>query len=237
MADWDWPTAAAMPVWRTRPAGTADWNQYIASGSGAANTWSTNLGACAGTGAGGDYSTWTSSAGANESLPIVCENWYEAYAFCIWDGGFLPSEAEWGYAAAGGGTQQREYPWGSTAPGTNNQYAIYDCYFGDAGGPGCPNANADPFAPVGTATLGAGLWGQLDLLGEAHEWTLDWYAAYADPCADCAYLSLTSARAVRGIGAGGGIGLGVTTSWTRTFTAPTLSTEGDIIGLRCARSP
>jgi len=70
------------------------------------------------------YDTWTNTAGSQENLPINCVNWYEAYAFCIWDGGFLPSEAEWEYAAAGGG-QQREYPWGSAAPGTANQYAIY----------------------------------------------------------------------------------------------------------------
>jgi formylglycine-generating enzyme required for sulfatase activity len=38
----------------------------------------------------------TSSAGSKENLPINCVNWWESYAFCIWDGGFLPSEAEWG---------------------------------------------------------------------------------------------------------------------------------------------
>jgi hypothetical protein len=45
------------------------------------------------------YATWRDSAGTEENLPINCVNWYEAYAFCIWDGGFLPSEAEWEYAA------------------------------------------------------------------------------------------------------------------------------------------
>jgi formylglycine-generating enzyme required for sulfatase activity len=41
------------------------------------------------------YTTWTATAGSNENLPVDCVNWWEAYAFCIWDGGFLPSEAGW----------------------------------------------------------------------------------------------------------------------------------------------
>jgi formylglycine-generating enzyme len=45
--------------------------------------------------------TWTDTVGSHENLPINCINWYEAYAFCIWDGGFLPSDAESEYAAAG----------------------------------------------------------------------------------------------------------------------------------------
>ena len=40
------------------------------------------------------FATWTPAAGSHENLPINCVNWFEAYAFCIWDGGFLPSEAE-----------------------------------------------------------------------------------------------------------------------------------------------
>src|SRR5208337_5313332 len=75
------------------------------------------------------HSTWTPSPGTQENLPVGCVTWYEAYAFCIWDGGFLPSGAEWEYAAAGV-SQQREYPWGSTAPGTGNQYAIYNSQYG-----------------------------------------------------------------------------------------------------------
>ena len=114
---------------------------------------------------------------------------------CIWDGGFLPSEAEWEYAAAGG-AQQREYPWGSTDPGDSHQYAIYDCDYPISPLEGC--TNAANIAPVGTATLGAGSWGQLDLAGNVDEWTLDWYANYLDPCTDCAYLTATVNRATRG---------------------------------------
>src|SRR5580693_6419764 len=129
--------------------------------------------------------TWTVAVGSQENLPINCVNWWEAYAFCIWDGGFLPSESEWEYAAAGG-SQQRDYPWGSTDPGTANQYAIYNCNYPNGSG-GCTDLSS--IAPVGTATMGAGVWGQLDLVGEVWQWTADWYrVAYVDPCVDCADL-------------------------------------------------
>jgi formylglycine-generating enzyme required for sulfatase activity len=166
------------------------------------------------------YSTWTNTAGVQENLPIVCASWWEAYAFCIWDEGFLPSEAEWEYAAAGG-SQQREYPWGRADPGPGTEYAIY-------GSAGC----APGIVPVGTATRGAGRWGQLDMAGEVQEWTLDWYAAYA-ACTDCAYLTPAAAQVIRG-------GFSASTSSDllparRYLNSPT--DRGGNIGFRCARTP
>jgi formylglycine-generating enzyme required for sulfatase activity len=181
------------------------------------------------------YVTWTPSVGSNESLPINCVNWYEAYAFCIWDGGFLPSEAEWDYAAAGG-SQQREYPWGATDPGPTDQYAIYACNYPvppDSSFLSC--AGVANVAPVGTATLGAGLWGQLDLTGEVFEWNLDWYArTFLDPCTDCAYLTLASYRVHRG----GSFESPATSDLPgslRGSDKPTLRISE--IGFRCARTP
>jgi len=195
--------------------------------------------------------TWTPSAGSQESLPINCVNWYESYAFCIWDGGFLPSEAEWEYAAAGG-SQQREYPWGTTDPGTGNQYAIYGCNYpsSDSGAgttvPGSDSGSCTGvanIAPVGTATLGAGLWGQLDLAGEVYEWNLDWDGTYVDPCTDCANLMAAPAptppasyRVVRG---GSFFFFVDPASYllppSRGGVPP--AGRGGLIGFRCARRP
>jgi formylglycine-generating enzyme required for sulfatase activity len=202
----------------------ADWNEEIATGPGAANAWNDNLTSCLA------FSTWTPTAGSQENLPMNCANWYEAYAFCIWDGGFFPSEAEWEYAAAGG-SEERAYPWGSTEPGMINQYAIYNCNYGGTGG-NC--ASIASMAPVGTAALGAGRWGQLDLAGEVFEWNLDWYASYVDPCVDCAYLTTASDRAMRG-GNYAGNAVNLAASDRSFYDDPTDS--DNVIGFRCARAP
>jgi formylglycine-generating enzyme required for sulfatase activity len=191
------------------------------------------------------YSTWTASAGSQENLPINCVNWWEAYAFCIWDGGFLPSEAEWEYAAAGG-SQQLEYPWGSTAPGTacpgtGCQHAIYNCDYPSSTGSieealctGVVN-----IAPVGTATLGAGVWGQLDLAGELLEWNQDWYATYVDPCTDCAYFQAASDNSAINRVVRGGLFVSGSSSYllppSRGASPPDYRSQD--FGFRCSRAP
>jgi sulfatase modifying factor 1 len=187
---------------------------------------------CAGT----DVDTWTDAAGGQENLPVNCVNWYEAYAFCIWDGGFLPSAAEWEYAAAGG-CQQREFPWGSTQPGTNNEFAVYGWNYDPAcnqpqqGMPTCSSPMA--IAPVGSATLGVGVWGQCDLAGNMAEWDLDtWAAAYVDPCTDCVYLTGTLGRVVHG----GGWSDQATSLNPWSFSGSDPSGRFTI-GFRCARAP
>jgi formylglycine-generating enzyme required for sulfatase activity len=176
------------------------------------------------------YATWTPVAGSHEMLPINCVNWFEAYAFCIWDGGFLPSEAEWEYAAAGG-DEQREYPWGTTDPGARAQYAIYECWYPSFTGACTPGVST--IAPVGTPTLGAGLWGQLDLAGDMLEWNLDSYGTtYVAPCADCASFS-GFAQVQRG--AYFNDTLDFLHPWARDYADPGSRTV--LAGLRCAREP
>ncbi|HSY39435.1 MAG TPA: SUMF1/EgtB/PvdO family nonheme iron enzyme [Polyangia bacterium] len=182
------------------------------------------------------FQTWTDAEGPNETLPLNCVDWYEAYAFCIWDGGFLPSEAEWEYAAAGG-DELREYPWGASDPnaapnadGGSSRYLISDCNYPPGSTACAGNVN---IAPVGTATLGAGRWGQLDLAGELAEWTLDWYAPYVDPCVDCVYLTDFSYRVVRG----GSFGTNTEDVFPPARDGDLPGSRNAFYGFRCARSP
>jgi formylglycine-generating enzyme required for sulfatase activity len=131
-----------------------------------------------------DTATWTPNQGlANERFPLTCVDWYAAYAFCIWDGGFLPSSAEWNYAAAGG-AEQRLFAWGDQTPDEDTALAIWGCHYG---GPYCTGlANV---APVGSARGGDGRWGQSDLTGSVWEWVLDFEAPFVLPCVDCAPMA------------------------------------------------
>jgi formylglycine-generating enzyme len=177
------------------------------------------------------YQTWTDTAGANEALPINCITWYEAMAFCIWDGGYLPTEAEWNYAAAGG-NEQRAYPWSSPASSTaiDCSYANYDVNV--PSGTYCVNGTAGGVNRVGSESpKGDGKWGQADLSGNVWEWTFDWYQSpYVNPCNDCTNLTPTSNRVFHG----GSFGDGsiVLREANRSPAPPTH--RGGYDGARCA---
>jgi formylglycine-generating enzyme required for sulfatase activity len=173
-------------------------------------------------------------------LPLTCLNWFESHAFCIWDGGFLPSEAEWRYAAAGG-DELRMYPWGSTDPGAGNQYAIYDCCYPDGecrATSGMECAGIVNAAPVGFAALGVGRYGQLDLSGSVFEWLVDRYATFVNPCVDCATLTGTgNNRLLPGAGFRTTL-MPYLLSSNRSAVSYADTFRGDFaVGARCARAP
>jgi formylglycine-generating enzyme required for sulfatase activity len=189
-----------------------------------ANGWNVILTVC---NASQTHPTWSAMAGGNENLPITCVDWFEAYAFCIWDGGFLPSEAEWNYAAAGG-DQQRVYPWSEPVdagapPTIGCGYANYLTCFGGANAVGSESPKGD------------GRWGQSDLGGNAWEWVLDWRQdPYTVPCDNCANLGAGATRIIRS----GGFGNDYTACQAsdRFDEAPNYHGAADV-GFRCARAP
>jgi formylglycine-generating enzyme required for sulfatase activity len=189
------------------------WDANLAT---TAAAWDTNLTTTCPT-----SPTWT---GAPE-LPVNCVTWYEAYAFCIWDSGFLPSEAEWNYAAAGG-AEQRVYPWSS--PPTSTDIAC-----GDANYANQPTCGTAPWKGGTASPAGDGKWGQADLAGNVREWVLDSNGAYTDPCNDCATILPNSLIVTRG-GSFADPAMFVLSSY-RPYDSPVYRDSG--IGVRCARSP
>jgi formylglycine-generating enzyme required for sulfatase activity len=138
------------------------------------------------------FATYTPAPGPNDRRPAACLSWAVAYAFCIWDGARLPSEAEWLYAAAGG-AEQRLHPWGDQptactnglvdAPFCDPTYASLNCQAdGDLGD--CTSLDV---TNVGAHPLGVGRWGHQDLFGNMAEWVRDGgFPTFPTvPCVDC----------------------------------------------------
>jgi sulfatase modifying factor 1 len=175
----------------------------------------------------GSEQTWTVGI---DNKPMNCLSWYVAQAFCIWDGGRLPTEAEWNYAASGG-TEQRVYPWGSTAPSNDDNLAVYGCYYFGIGPASC--FGPDNIAPVGLIAAGNGKWGHADLAGNLAEWVRDSYAVpYAVPCDNCSVLTAAPNRVIRGGNFKGDASL--LFSSYRGSQPP--HTPDSTIGARCART-
>jgi formylglycine-generating enzyme required for sulfatase activity len=181
------------------------------------------------------YQTWTDTTGNNENRPMNCITWYEAMAFCVWDGGYLPTDAQWHYAASGG-SEQRAYPWSMPASflGIDSMRASFwvdatkQC-FGD-GVSGCAGTD---LVPVGSKPAGDGLWLQSDLGGNVSEWMLDWSVSPypVTNCVDCATLTPSSSRVRRS----GSFRLDAPTlraAWRGAIMPGTRNME---FGVRCAR--
>ena len=97
------------------------------------------------------------------NYPISGISWNEAYAYCTWVGGRLPTEAEWEKAARG--ETMRAYTWGDEEPSCELANSRDDCMgtcVGDT-------------APVGSYPLGASPYGVMDMAGNVWEWMMDYY--------------------------------------------------------------
>ncbi|HEX4420278.1 MAG TPA: formylglycine-generating enzyme family protein [Kofleriaceae bacterium] len=229
--------AAGLGTQASPPADKAGTHASI-PGSGWDPNWDTNLVAStpaliAAVACDPMFQTWTDTAGANETKPMNCLSWYEAAAFCAWDGGYLPTEAEWNYAAAGG-DQQRPYPW--SIPSSSLAITADDASYNngtDCVGDGLPGCALSDLLAVGTTLMGNGRWGQEDLAGNVLEWVLDWAAAYAATCDDCANLTPAAHREVRGGSYDSSTG-NLRTGFRLNFV-PT--DRSSLIGARCARAP
>ena len=175
-----------------------------------------------------DYQTWTDAAGDNESQPQGCLDWYTAFAFCAWDRGRLPTEAEWNYAASGG-SEQRYYPWSRPPTSTtiDDSYAVY------CGG------SCNSIQKVGSKSpKGDGKWGQADLAGNVVEWMLDWYwSSYPTPCDNCAALTSPLGAANLGrVNLGGGDNGPASDLRSSEHVAADPEGRGSGFGVRCART-
>ena len=204
------------------PGWAEPWNDYLVP----ANGWDQALG-CQPFG-----EHYTPAPGPNENKPVLCVNWYQAYAFCIWDGGFLPTAAEANFVAAGG-AEQRLYPWSteSDPPDPDPSYAVYGCLADGAAG--CSGAD---LPVVGSRSpKGDGRWGHADLAGSAIEWGLDAaQVSPTNPCVDCVHLASVATKSAPGAS---WYDMDITELQTRAAGAFTATAGAEYVGLRCARVP
>jgi sulfatase modifying factor 1 len=142
---------------------------------------------------------WTPQPGAHEDYAVTCMSWYGARAFCRSEGGDLPTEAQWEYAATGGGGgtgggYKTTYPWGYDPPqctcGGNAPSPCHAVAFGRSDVNEPQNADSAPCAGMGPLPVSAQAGdtgdttplGVVGLAGGVAEMMRDSYQPYASDC-------------------------------------------------------
>ena len=139
----------------SRPVDLRDWRQW----------WEWKPGAC-----------WRHPFGPDTDIsdrldhPVVQVAYPDAAAYARWAGRRLPSEAEWEYAARGGGAAT--YPWGDDpAPDGQLMANTWQGHF--------PYANDGALGWTGTSPVGTfrpNGYGLIDMIGNVWEWTTTEFA-------------------------------------------------------------
>ncbi len=155
-----------------------------------------------------------------ETYPVVNISWEDAFAYCQWQDGRLPTEAEWEFAARG--AEGFLYPWGDEVAGATANM----------------NNTLAGTAPVGSFPEANSPFGVQDLAGNVWEWTADWY--------DENYYAISSTENPTGpedgelkVLRGGGfrlldfLGLDEARTTQRLALDPTM--VSDDLGFRCVR--
>lgn len=114
---------------------------------------------------------WTPEPRDRETHPINRLSWQTAFLFCAWDGGRLPTEAEWEYVATGREVDDlvsgRDYPWGDMAPNCSLANDL--------------SCGSQRTVPVDSFAAWGGIY---QMAGNVTEWVADSFTYRPGPCWD-----------------------------------------------------
>ena len=167
---------------------------------------------------------WTEDGPREEDLrrPVTFVTWYAAVAYCDRLGRRLPTEAEWEYAASGGGSVT-PFPWGSAPPSA--EVVTW--------------SGSDRDRPDPVASHPPSRFGLYDMAGNVWKFLADeWRDSYSDPRAETGPLDPARARAVttRRVVRGGSYGAAAINLRVRYRDSHQPENAREMVGFRCARS-